>query len=145
MSGYVSTISWFDNNPHIRVYKGNGQTITEARLDSGESWTKGTFSQQGTTVGAISWLDGSDQIHIRVYVGSGPTDTITEYRWDNDNQGSWNVGLFTATGDVAAATCWVDQGQVRHIRVYVIDDSGKITEHCWDSDKDKWYEGGYPS
>jgi len=136
MAGGVSAVSWFDNQVHLRVYKGDGQTVTEEAYDG--KWYKGAFSQKGTTVGATSWLDGG-QIHIRVYVGSGTNGKITEYCWDKDK---WYVGAFAATGDGAAATCWVQQGQV-HIRVYVRDDSGKVTEYCWD--KDKWYVGGYPS
>lgn len=89
MAGSVSAVSWFDNQPHLRVYKGDGQAVTEEAYDG--SWYKGAFSQKGTTVGATSWLDG---------------------------------------------------GQI-HIRVYVRDNSGKVTEYCWD--KDKWYKGAYPS
>jgi Fungal fucose-specific lectin len=138
MAGYVSAVSWFDGKSHLRVYKGDGNNVTEQCWD-GSGWYKGGFSQKGTTVGATSWLDGGGQIHIRVYVGSGTNAKITEYCWDKDK---WYVGGFSATGDGAAATCWM-QGSQAYIRVYVRDDSGKVTEYCWD--KDRWYVGGYPS
>ncbi|HEV2707158.1 MAG TPA: hypothetical protein VGV59_14650 [Pyrinomonadaceae bacterium] len=136
MAGYVSAVSWFDTQTHLRVYKSNGQTVTEQAYDG--SWYTGGFSQQGTTVGATSWLDSGGQIHIRVYVGNS-AGKITEYCWDKDK---WYVGAFSANGVGADATSWVQQGQA-YIRVYVRDNQNKVTEYCWD--KDKWYVGGYPS
>lgn len=142
MAGFVSAVSWFEKGQvHLRVYTGNGSHITERCYDSG-SWYTGAFSQPGTTVGATSWLDASGQIHLRVYVGSGPNGAITEFCWDKDK---WYEGAFSsqthATGEGAAATSWLDNSGQIHLRVYVRNANGKVTEYCWD--KDKWYVGGY--
>jgi hypothetical protein len=134
MAGTLSAVSWFDNQPHLRIYKSDGQNVTEQGYDG--NWYTGGFSQQGSTVGATSWIDGGGQHHIRVYVGNN--GTITEYCWDTNK---WYVGGFNARGVDAAATSWVQQGQGR-IRVYVRDDQNNVTEYCWDTNK--WYTGGYP-
>jgi hypothetical protein len=135
MAGLVSAVSWYDSQPHLRVYSGDGKHVTERAYDG--KWSQGGFSEPGTTVGATSWVEGG-QIHIRVYVGSSVAGPITEYCWDKDK---WYKGVFAANGEGAAATSWLEGGQI-FIRVYVRDSSGKITEYCWD--KDKWYKGAYP-
>jgi hypothetical protein len=136
MAGSVSATSWFDKQIHLRVYKVDGGKVTEQAWDG--KWAHGGFSEPGTTVGSTSWLDGSGQIHLRVYVGNGPTGPIKEYCWDKDK---WYVGQFSEPGEGAAATSWFEAGQI-HIRVYVRDSNSKVTEYGWD--KDKWYKGGYP-
>ncbi|MEW6734295.1 MAG: hypothetical protein AB1489_23420 [Acidobacteriota bacterium] len=136
MAGFISSVSWFDGNPHLRVYKGDGTKVTEQAYDG--KWYQGAFSANGTTVGSTSWLDSSGQIHIRVYVGSGKDDKITEYCWDKDQ---WYIGAFAANGDGASATSWLQNNQI-HIRTYVRSSSGKVTEYCWDGNG--WYVGAYP-
>lgn len=134
MAGQFSATSWVENGPHLRVYRNDGRTITERAYDG--SWYTGAFSAQGETVGATSWLDGSNQIHIRVYVANGSDGPITEHCWDTN---SWYVGAFQGSGTGASAVSWFD-GQV-HIRVYVRDQGNKISEHCWDGSN--WYNGAY--
>ena len=90
MAGFVSAVSWFDGSPHLRVYTSNGSQVTEQAYDG--SWYTGAFSAAGTTAGATSWLDGSGQIHIRVYVANS-SGNITEYCWDSNE---WYTGQFTA-------------------------------------------------
>lgn len=133
MAGQVSATSWIENGPHLRVYKNTNNTITERGYD-GSGWYNGAFSAQGATVGATSWLQGS-QIHIRVYV-SDSQGQITEHCWDQDQ---WYVGAFQGSGTGASAVSWYDT-QV-HIRVYVRDAGDKVTEHCWDGSG--WYTGAY--
>ncbi len=135
MAGYVSCVSWYDTQPHIRVYTSNGSKVTEQAYDG--KWYTGAFSADGATVGSTSWVDGNRQIHIRVYVANS-AGKITEYCWDKDK---WYVGGFSAAGTGCEATCWVVNGQV-YIRVYVRGADGKFTEQCWDGKG--WYKGGYP-
>lgn len=135
MAGFVSAVSWYDSQPHLRVYTGNGSQVTEQAYDG--SWYKGAFSAQGTTVGATSWLEGS-QIHIRVYVADS-NGGITEYCWDKDQ---WYTGQFTAQGTGADPTSWLTPDGQIHIRVYVRSSSGTFSELCWDGDG--WYKGAYP-
>jgi len=138
MAGFVDCVSWYDSGgPHLRVYTGKNGVVTEQAYDG--NWYTGAFKANGTTVGATSWVDSSGQIHIRVYVGSGPDQPITEHCWDKDR---WYVGAFKANGNGASATSWLEGDQI-HIRVYVRSAGGsKFTEYCWD--KDRWYVGGYP-
>ena len=133
MAGKESAVSWSDKQVHLRVYKVDGNHVTEEAFDG--SWKKGGFSQQGTTVGATSWVDGG-QIHLRVYVGNA--GTVKEYCWDKDK---WYVGGFSESGEGAAATSWLEGNQI-HIRVYVRESATKVVEYGWD--KDKWYKGSYP-
>lgn len=131
--GAVSATSWVENGVHLRVYRSVGDKIDERAYDG--SWYTGAFSAQGETVGATSWLEGS-QIHIRVYVGDGFHGPITEHCWDSN---SWYIGEFKGNGAGASAVSWFD-GTV-HIRVYVRDERGNVTEHCWDGKG--WYAGAY--
>lgn len=133
MAGEVSATSWVENGVHLRVYRCAGNKINERAYDG--SWYTGQFSSEGETVGATSWLEGS-QIHIRVYVGHEHGGPITEHCWDNDK---WYTGQFQANGTGASAVSWFD-GHV-HIRVYVRDPHGNVTEHCWDGSG--WYNGAY--
>jgi Fungal fucose-specific lectin len=73
--------------------------------------------------------------HTRVYVASG--GTITEHCWD---EGTWSTGAFSAPGQQASATSWVDLDGQRHIRVYVAS-GGDITEHRWDGGA--WSTGAF--
>lgn len=134
MAGGVSATSWVENGPHLRVYRSDQDRITERAYDG--SWYTGLFTAQGQTVGATSWLDSSNQIHIRVYVGNGSRGPITEHCWDTDN---WYVGAFQANGAGASPVSWFDT-QV-HIRVYVQDQHNNVTEHCLDGSG--WYNGAY--
>ena len=141
MAGFVSAVSWIDsqNNPHLRVYTSNGQTISEQAYDG--SWYAGAFSAPGTTVGATSWLDSSGQIHLRVYVATKPNDgPIVEYAYDDSN--GWYTGAFQANGIGAAPTSWLDQQGQIHIRVYVRAANGTVTEYAYDGGA--WYVGSYP-
>lgn len=133
MSGIVSATSWVENGPHLRVYRSNGDTITERGYDGG--WYNGGFSAQGVTVGSTSWLEDGE-IHIRVYVGDGAEGPIREYCWDHE---SWYMGGLQASGAGASAVSWFD-GQV-HLRVYIRDNDNKVTEQCWDGSG--WYTGAY--
>ena len=135
MAGFVSAVSWYDSQPHLRVYTSNGSQVTEQAYDG--SWYKGAFSAQGTTVGATSWLEGS-QIHIRVYV-AGTDGNVTEYCWDKDQ---WYVGQFQGQGTGAAATSWLTPDGQIHIRVYLRSTAGAFSEMCWDGNG--WYKGAYP-
>lgn len=135
MAGRVSATSWVENGIHLRVYRSNQDQITERCWDT-DSWYNGAFSGQGQTVGATSWLDSSNQAHIRVYVGNGSEGPITEHCWDTNE---WYVGAFQANGAGASPVSWFD-GQT-HIRVYVVDQHNNVTEHCWDGSG--WYNGAY--
>ena len=135
MAGLVSATSWVENGPHLRVYRSDNGTISERAFDGSGGWYTGAFSAQGVTVGSTSWLDGN-QVHIRVYVGSGTDGPVTEYCWDQDR---WYVGAFQSNGAGAGATSWFD-GQA-HIRVYVRTMDDKVTEICWDGNG--WYTGAY--
>lgn len=132
MAGTISAVSWFDGNPHLRVYTATKGQVTEQGFDG--SWYTGQFSAPGYSVGATSWLEGS-QIHIRVYV-SDRTGKITEQCWDGNG---WYVGAYQGQG-TAAATSWLDAGGQVHIRVYARTLSG-TTEQCWDGNG--WYVGAY--
>jgi Fungal fucose-specific lectin len=136
MAGQVSATSWVESGIHLRVYRSHQDQITERCWDT-DTWYNGAFSARGVTVGATSWLDGSNQIHIRVYVGNGSGGPITEHCWDTD---SWYAGAFQGSGTGATAVSWFD-GQT-HIRVYVRDQHDNVTEHCWDG-SGPWYNGAY--
>ena len=59
----VASISW-SPGPHIRVYKSDGDRVTEKAWDGSGPWQTGGLNVPGQTVTATSWLDPA--IHIRV-------------------------------------------------------------------------------
>ncbi|HEV2704746.1 MAG TPA: fibronectin type III domain-containing protein, partial [Pyrinomonadaceae bacterium] len=130
---YLDAVSWYDTQPHLRVYNRNGSIIMERGYDA--VWYVGSFTATGTTIGSTSWLIGK-QFFIRNYV-RGSDGKITEYCWDKDR---WYVGAFRADGTGAAPASWLTDKQI-HLRVYVGNSAGKITEQCWD--KDRWYVGAF--
>ncbi|HEY0640432.1 MAG TPA: hypothetical protein VGD67_22605 [Pseudonocardiaceae bacterium] len=91
-------------------------------------------------VAATSWVDPSGgNSCIRVYTTDGD-GRIVERCWDTDQ---WYTGAFSAQGEHASATSWVQDG-VLHIRVYVADANGNVSELCWDGDGDgRWITGAY--
>jgi hypothetical protein len=130
----TSAVSWNANGTHLRVYTSDGAKVTERCWDGG--WSTGAFNQPGQAVGAASWVDTSGQIHIRTYVSDA--GTVKEYCWDKDH---WYVGAFPATpGSEVSATAWQDNAL--HIRVYVTQPNGTVTEKCWDGGG-PWYNGAY--
>jgi hypothetical protein len=136
MAGFTSAVSWFDGNTHLRVYTCKNQQVTEQCWDGGGPWYNGQYKSTGATVGATSWLIGS-QVHLRVYTAIN--NQITEQCWDS---GSWYQGAFSATGVGASATSWVDSSGALHIRVYCRAENGAVTEKCWDG-SGPWYNGAY--
>lgn len=87
----TAAISWVDATgaTHIRVYWCDCYTVKDRCWD-GNSWTDGSFSQQGGQVTATCWpLEGS--VAIRVYCTF--EDSITE--WCSDAGGAWYQGGFT--------------------------------------------------
>jgi hypothetical protein len=84
---------------------------------------------------SVSWLDSSNQIHIRVYSTDGYT--LTERCWDG---GGWINGGFNAPASAVSATCWQASDGI-HIRVYATNDDATI-EWCFDPGTD-WYQGQY--
>ncbi len=84
---------------------------------------------------SVSWLDSSNDRHIRVYSTDGYT--VTERCQDGED---WTSGNFFKPGSAVSATCWYDSNGM-HIRVYCTFQD-KTTEWCCDSDG-SWTEGNY--
>jgi hypothetical protein len=90
--GGLAVVSWLaDRQWHVRVYTSDGTNITEQAHD--RDWYTGELAVPGKTVGATSWLDGSNQIRIRVYAGDG--NRIIEHCWDGTSR-RWYRGQFEA-------------------------------------------------
>ena len=84
---------------------------------------------------AVSWLDTSGTVHIRVYSTNGYT--VTERCWDGE---SWTNGGFSQPGEQVSATSWQGPGGLS-IRVYCnLDD--QTVEYCWDQGTG-WYRGAF--
>jgi hypothetical protein len=83
----IAVISW-SPGPHIRVYRSDGNRVTESGYDGNGPWYVGGLSVPGEEVAATSWTDTT--IHIRVYVVSN--GVTTEYGWDAN--GPWYKGGF---------------------------------------------------
>ena len=84
---------------------------------------------------AINWLDGSGQVHIRVYSTDGYN--VTERCWDGSG---WTNGGFSAAGSAVSATSWMGRGGLS-IRVdCTFEDT--TTEWCIDQGGN-WYKGAY--
>jgi hypothetical protein len=81
----VAATSWAPG-PHLRVYRSNGDRVTERAWDGNGPWYAGAFDVPGQTVTATSWLDPA--IHIRVYVID--RGAAIEYCWDGS--GPWYRG-----------------------------------------------------
>ncbi|PTX62936.1 fucose-binding lectin [Kordia periserrulae] len=97
----------------------------------------------GNSMGATSWVDGSGQIHLRIYSLQQSNGKLLERCWDSNK---WYDGALTNQFSAisgAGATSWLDSSGQIHIRVYAIGTNGKIIELCWD--KDKWYSGALTS
>lgn len=84
---------------------------------------------------AVNWLDGSGQIHIRVYSTDGYN--VTERCWDGNG---WTDGSFKASGEAVSATSWQGSGGLS-IRVYCTFED-VTTEWCIDQGGG-WYVGAY--
>ncbi len=83
---------------------------------------------------AISWLDPSGGVHIRVYSTDGYT--ITERCFDGHG---WATG-FSMPGGAVSATSWIESDGA-HIRVYATADD-LTTEWCYDPGSG-WTKGSY--
>ncbi len=81
----VASISW-GPGPHIRLYKSNGDHVTEKAWDGNGPWYIGALNVPGQAVTATSWLDPA--VHIRVYVIDA--GALMEYCWDD--VGPWYRG-----------------------------------------------------
>jgi len=84
---------------------------------------------------AVSWLDTSGTVHIRVYSTNGYT--VTERCWDG---ASWTNGGFSQPGEQVSATSWQGPGGLS-IRVYC-NFENQTVEYCWDQGGG-WYQGAY--
>jgi hypothetical protein len=84
---------------------------------------------------AVSWLDGSGQIHLRVYSTDGYN--VSERCWDGSG---WTNGSFAQAGSAVSATCWQGSGGLS-IRVYCTFEDETI-EWCIDQGGG-WYKGAY--
>mmetsp|Transcript_10404 Transcript_10404/g.10388 ORF Transcript_10404/g.10388 Transcript_10404/m.10388 type:complete len:83 (-) Transcript_10404:5-253(-) len=67
----------------IRVYVGIGSFINEYCWD-GEEWYQGSFTAEGISSTAVSWLDDGIP-KIKVYV-SDEDRSISEYSYQNGNE-----------------------------------------------------------
>jgi hypothetical protein len=81
----VASLSW-GPGAHIRVYKSNGDRVTEMAWDGSGPWYIGGLSVPGQAVTATSWVERA--VHIRVYVID--RGAVVEYCWDGD--GPWYRG-----------------------------------------------------
>jgi len=86
---------------------------------------------------AISWVDTSGNVHLRVYSCDGYT--VTER--SSDPGATWTTGTFSQPGAAVSATCWQDHAGV-HIRVYCTNDDQTI-EWCQDPGSQTWFQGQY--
>jgi hypothetical protein len=116
----LKAIRW-DNN--IRVYYYDDGYIKELAKDGSGDWYDGSFSEQGSTVGATVYQKGGTR--IRVYVGRN--NKVQEYIWDGDE---WKEGSFNKRGKAADAVSWVDRGL--HIRVYVQRSNNNLYQYKYD-------------
>ena len=85
-----ATVSWFDGVQHTRVYRSDGDTITDRCWD-GTEWIDGVFSQPGSHVSASHWVDGSNLPYIRIYC----TSAEQTVEWCCDAGGAWYVGGYS--------------------------------------------------
>lgn len=116
----LKALRW-DNN--IRIYYYDNGYIKELAKDGSGDWYDGSFSEQGSTVGATVYQKGGTK--IRVYVGRN--NNIQEYIWDGDE---WKKGSFKKRGKAADAVSWVDSGL--HIRVYVERSNNNLYQYKYD-------------
>jgi hypothetical protein len=84
---------------------------------------------------AVNWLDGSGQIHLRVYSTDGYN--VSERCWDGSG---WTNGSFAEAGSAVSATSWQGKGGLS-IRVYCTFEDQTI-EWCIDQGGG-WYKGAY--
>jgi hypothetical protein len=81
----VAALSW-GPGAHIRVYRSDGDRVTETGWDGKGPWYDGAFAVPGQSVSATEWTD--DAVHIRVYVINN--GRMSEYCWDAN--GPWYRG-----------------------------------------------------
>lgn len=86
---------------------------------------------------AISWIDKSGALHVRIYASDG--QTVTERRNDTGSSG-WTSGTFSQPGLTVSATVWQD-AKGPNIRVYCTS-QGTTTEWCQNYGGD-WFQGSY--
>jgi hypothetical protein len=88
----TASASWIDSSGqhHIRVYSSDGYNVTE-RLDDGNGWSAGIFSEAGSAVSATAWY-ASDGAHLRVYCTY--QNLTTEWCYDPGDT-AWTKGAYT--------------------------------------------------